>query len=209
MAPPTFLEFLIRMTETPSSLTRSKAELRKTAFAHRAELKTNEGVAATLALAAFAESFAPANDGTVVSGYVPLGSEIDCTLLLNEFDERGYVIGLPLVTAKATPLTFLKYSPGDTLIKGKFDVMTPEHDVPQVVPTILLVPLLAFDRKGYRLGYGGGFYDRTLELLRAQGPICAIGLAFAGQEVDDVPRDEHDQRLDGILTPHEYIEFKD
>ena len=197
------------MTETLSSLTRSKAELRKTAFARRAELKPNEGVAAALALAAFAESFPPVNDGCVVSGYVPLGSEIDCTLLLNEFHERGYVIGLPLVTAKATPLTFLEYSPGDTLIKGQFDVMTPEHDVPHVVPAILLVPLLAFDRKGYRLGYGGGFYDRTLELLRAQRPTGAIGLAFAGQEVEDVPRDEHDQRLDAILTPSEYIEFKD
>ena len=187
------------MSKLPDSLKNQKAQLRTSAMLRRQELYNRTKDAAAAALVEFADGFEPETSGDVVSGYIPIGSEIDDMALLTRFYERGFALGLPLVTAPATPLTFLRYRPGDRLVKGSFDVFTPEHSAPHVVPAILLVPLLAFDRHGYRLGYGGGFYDRTLALLRQHKRIKAIGLAFSGQAVDMVPHDELDQPLDGVL----------
>jgi 5-formyltetrahydrofolate cyclo-ligase len=89
------------------------------------------------------------------------------------------------------------------LVLGRWDIQVPPAEAPEVLPDVLLVPLLAFDREGFRLGYGGGFYDRTLEKLRALKEVTAIGIAYAGQEMDTVPRDEFDQRLDWIMTEKE------
>ena len=189
------------------TLKQVKARARKSAALHRAELFERDNGQAAKFLIEFADSFTSEDCGGVVSGYVPIGSEIDGMALLERFFDRGFTIGLPLVTAPDTPLTFLNYRPGDRLIKGKFDVFTPEHTMAKVTPSLLLVPLLAFDRHGYRLGYGGGFYDRTLALLRQRGTIRAIGLAFSGQEVDAVPHDRFDQPLDGILCENGLIEF--
>lgn len=195
------------MIESTASVKDLKERMRRSASAIRAELFTeNEGRAAKI-LAEFADNFDPSGANDVVSAYVPIGSEIDGMGLLERFFERGFVTGLPLVTAAATPLTFLNYCPGDRLVKGNFDVLTPEHTVTKVVPTILLVPLLAFDGDGFRLGYGGGFYDRTLAALKQQRVTKAIGLAFSGQEVDAVPRDGFDHPLDGILCENGYREF--
>jgi len=195
------------MSETSDTLKNQKAQLRKSAMLLRKKLYDHNKDTAATALIEFADGFEPENSGDAVSGYVPMGSEIDAMALLRRFFERGFALGLPLVTAPATALTFLDYRPGDVLVKGSFDVFTPEHSAPHVVPTILLVPLLAFDRTGYRLGYGGGFYDRTLELLRKQKPIRAIGLAFSGQEVEAVPHDALDQPLDAVLCENGLIEF--
>jgi len=195
------------MTESLDTLKKQKARLRKLAMLRRKELYDRNKDIAAKTLVEFADDFEPETSGDVVSGYVPMGSEIDDMALLNRFFERGFTLGLPLVTAPATPLTFLGYRPGDALVKGSFDVFTPEHSAPHVVPSILLVPLLAFDRHGYRLGYGGGFYDRTLALLRKQKPIKAIGLAFSGQEVGAVPHDELDQPLDSVLCENGLREF--
>ncbi len=193
---------------TPSvSLKKEKALLRKSAALHRAELFARDKGCAAKSVLQFVDDLTPDEHGGVVSGYVAIGSEIDAMGLLEQFFTRGFAIGLPLVTAANTPLTFLTYQPGDRLIKGDFDVFTPPHDVATVTPSLLLVPLLAFDRAGYRLGYGGGFYDRTLALLRQRGAIKAIGLAFSGQEVDAVPHDGFDQPLDGVLCENGLIEF--
>ncbi len=195
------------MTEPSDTLKKRKAELRTSATLLRAGLSDRNQGAAAKSLLEYADIITPESPEGVVSGYVPIGSEIDGMLLLNRFYERGFTLGLPLVTARDTALTFLRYCPGDPLVKGNFDVLTPEHDVERVTPTLLLVPLLAFDRQGYRLGYGGGFYDRTLALLRQQGPVKAIGLGFSGQEVDAVPHDMLDQPLDGVLCENGLIEF--
>jgi 5-formyltetrahydrofolate cyclo-ligase len=195
------------MTGPLDTLKNQKVLLRKSAAKRRAELFDRDKGAAAKSLAGFADDFMPGAHGCVVSGYVPIGSEIDGMGLLGHLHERGFIIGLPLVTAPNTPLMFLNYRPGDRLVKGNFDVFTPEHDVATVTPELLLVPLLAFDRRGYRLGYGGGFYDRTLALLRRHGGIKAIGLAFSGQEVDAVPHDGFDQPLDGVLCENGLIEF--
>ncbi len=189
------------------TLKKEKALLRKSAALNRTELfEQNKGQAAK-SLLQFADDLSPGERRCVVSGYVAIGSEIDAMGLLEWFFDHGFTIGLPLVTAADTPLTFLNYQPGDRLVKGNFDVFTPQHGVATVTPSLLLVPLLAFDRRGYRLGYGGGFYDRTLAQLRQRGAIRAIGLAFGGQEVDAVPHDGFDQPLDGVLCESGLIEF--
>jgi len=190
-----------------ATLKNDKALLRKSATLHRAELFERDKGQAAKSLLQFADELTPGEHGAVVSGYVAIGSEIDAMGLLERFFEQGFTIGLPLVTAPDTPLTFLNYQPGDRLVKGNFDVFTPQHDVAKVTPALLLVPLLAFDRQGYRLGYGGGFYDRTLAQLRQRGAIKAIGLSFGGQEVDAVPHDGFDQPLDGVLCESGLIKF--
>jgi 5-formyltetrahydrofolate cyclo-ligase len=153
--------------------------------------------------AAAAERFlrtVPLAAGAVISGYWPLADEIDPRPILRRLAAAGHVIGLPVVTARATPLTFRRWHPDADLVVGSFKVMTPGPDAAEVVPDVVLAPLLAFDRAGYRLGYGGGFYDRTLEKLRRGRPVLAVGLAYASQELPAVPREPTDQRLDWLVT---------
>jgi 5-formyltetrahydrofolate cyclo-ligase len=107
---------------------------------------------------------------------------------------------LPVVAGRGRPLVFRAWMPGAPLVAGGFGAMVPAAEAAELVPEVLIVPMLAFDRQGYRLGYGGGFYDRTLAALRAAGPVRAIGLAFAGQEVAAVPRGPWDVALDLIVT---------
>ncbi len=142
----------------------------------------------------------PTWQGIAVSSYLPIGSELDTLPLIHWLQDVGAIHGLPVVTAEGAPLTFRQWRPGDPLIDGGFATKCPDGAAPALEPAIILVPLLAFDRAGYRLGYGGGFYDRTLAARRSAGTITAIGLAFSAQEVDTVPRDEHDQPLDAVLT---------
>jgi 5-formyltetrahydrofolate cyclo-ligase len=142
--------------------------------------------------------------GAAVSGYWPLAGELDIRPLLHQIHAEGHPIGLPVVVGKGQPLIFRRWSPGMALVQGSFRVLTPPESAPEIVPDVLLVPLLAFDRDGYRLGYGGGFYDRTLEKRRREAhsghPVLAIGIAFAAQETESLPRGPFDQRLDWIAT---------
>jgi 5-formyltetrahydrofolate cyclo-ligase len=142
--------------------------------------------------------------GAAVSGYWPLAGELDIRPLLHQIHDQGHPIGLPVVQGKGLPLRFRRWSPGMDLVQGSFKVLTPPEGEPEIVPDVLLVPLLAFDRAGYRLGYGGGFYDRTLEKRRHEAhsghPVIAIGMAFAAQETEDLPRGPFDQPLDWIVT---------
>jgi 5-formyltetrahydrofolate cyclo-ligase len=142
--------------------------------------------------------------GAVVSGYWPLPGELDIRPLMQQIHEAGHRIALPVVKAKGQPLFFRHWTPGTALIQGAFKVMTPPEGAPELEPQVLLVPMLAFDAAGYRLGYGGGFYDRTLEKRRHEAhsghPVLAIGIAFAAQETESLPRGPFDQRLDWIAT---------
>jgi 5-formyltetrahydrofolate cyclo-ligase len=144
--------------------------------------------------------------GIPVSAYWPLEEELDPRPLFLELHHRGHPVGLPVILGKGRPLLFRRWHPEAALVRGAFRVMTPPADAPELVPTLLLVPLLAFDRAGYRLGYGGGFYDRTIAGLRAAGDVLAVGVAFAAQEVAAVPSDDTDQPLDWIVTDREAIE---
>lgn len=134
--------------------------------------------------------------GRALAGYMPMRTEIDPLPAMAHYPGP---VGVPVITARGQPLRFREWTPGCAMVAGDFGALIPAEGA-WIDPDILIVPLLAWDRRGYRLGYGGGFYDRTLEMLRAQRPRLAIGLAFAAQEVDAVPIDATDQRLDMIVT---------
>jgi 5-formyltetrahydrofolate cyclo-ligase len=136
----------------------------------------------------------------VISGYWPLGDEIDPRPLLQALAGRGLPLALPAIRAAGEPLDFRAWRPGDALRPARFGTREPLPEAPLVQPGLLLVPLLAFDAAGYRLGYGGGFYDRSLALLRRTGDILAVGLAYAAQQVAAVPREATDQALDLVVT---------
>jgi 5-formyltetrahydrofolate cyclo-ligase len=142
---------------------------------------------------------------SVVSGFFPYQSEIDTRPLLGRLAGEGWTTALPIVVKLGHPLEFRRWYPGEATVPGKWDIPRPPDTSPLVEPDVLLVPLLAFDRTGFRLGYGGGFYDRTLELLRSKKPVTAIGIGYAAQEVDRVPHDAHDQKLDFVMTEKELI----
>jgi 5-formyltetrahydrofolate cyclo-ligase len=172
------------------------ASLRAASHAHDPQQKA---LAAAERLAA-ALAGAPA----CASGYLPFRDEIDPLPALALLAERGARLAMPVVVGKGLPLTFRAWVPGAPTMTGAFGVEIPADEIP-ATPDLLLVPMLAFDRAGYRLGYGGGFYDRTLAALRAAGTVTAIGIAYAAQEVAAVPREPTDAPLDMIVTEDEVI----
>jgi 5-formyltetrahydrofolate cyclo-ligase len=137
---------------------------------------------------------------SVVSAYMPIRDEIDPRPLMERLFERGVTVAVPTLAGPGLPLGFRRWEPFMTLIPGQLDIPEPSHDAPLVEPDLLLVPLLAFDRTGHRLGYGRGYYDRTLADSRKTRRVTAVGLAFAAQEVLSVPTGDNDQRLDWVLT---------
>lgn len=144
-------------------------------------------------------------EGSVVSGYWPISTEIDPRPLLAKLEARGLTIALPVVAARREPLVFRRWSLTDPLQEGPFETCHPLPEAPEVTPDLVFVPLLAVDRAGYRLGHGGGYYDRTLASLRARAEIVAVGIGFGIQLVDRVPHDGHDARVDWILTDRDLL----
>ena len=142
----------------------------------------------------------PLKPGAQIALYHPLDEELDTKPLAEALLEEGFEIGLPVVEKKNAPLVFRRFERGAPLIKGRFGIMTPEQSAPLFTPEVLVVPLLGFDKSGARIGYGGGFYDRTLEQLRAQGTVLAVGYAYGAQEVDAAPSSSLDQAMDWIVT---------
>jgi 5-formyltetrahydrofolate cyclo-ligase len=149
-----------------------------------------------------------AKAGTIVSGFMPMKSEINPLPLLRKLEQMGARIALPVVAGRGQPLVMRQWKFGEPLGSGVWGIREPKPEAPQVEPDILLVPLLAFDRAGYRLGYGGGYYDMTIGALRARKPVVTIGIAFAAQEVAKVPTTPRDERLDLVLTERETIDFR-
>jgi 5-formyltetrahydrofolate cyclo-ligase len=189
--------------QAPKTALRARAALAR-ARAHSA----NPMAGATLS-AVFPRALLPRPDA-VVAGYWPFRTEIDPRPLMGRLARLGARLALPVTPAKGSdaPLSFRLWTPGGALAPGAFRVHEPGEDCETVAPDLLLVPLLAFDRSGRRLGYGAGHYDRTLAGLRAARPTPAIGLAFAAQEVERVPTDPHDQHLDGVVTERAYTAFE-
>jgi 5-formyltetrahydrofolate cyclo-ligase len=182
------------------TLAQQKKELRQRLLAGREAAALAAGPDAGERLAARGLPVVMPQRGAVISAFHPYQSEISTLPLLMRLQAQGWVTSLPVVIAKATPLVFRAWRPGEALVSGIWDIQVPPESSPEVVPDVLLVPLLAFDAQGYRLGYGGGFYDRTLARLRGLKPITAIGIGFAAQQVDSVPHDELDQRVDYVMT---------
>ncbi|HEX7760822.1 MAG TPA: 5-formyltetrahydrofolate cyclo-ligase [Caulobacteraceae bacterium] len=143
----------------------------------------------------------------VVGGYHALGAELDPAMVLERLAEGGAAIALPAAYPDA-PLTFRLVRAGEAPEPDAFGVLSPPKSAPEVFPQLIIVPVLAFDRRGGRLGQGGGHYDRTIAALRARGEVFVLGLAYAGQEIAAAPREPHDQALDAILTENGYIEVR-
>lgn len=188
-------------------LPQSKVNLRTAALARRDALNDLAREAAAQRLAAFADIF-DVSPTTVVAGYMPMRNEADPLPLMRALAGRGARLALPVVIARDAPLVFRAWREGDALIAGPFGTRHPAEKAPQLVPDLVLVPLAAFDRRGHRVGYGGGYYDRTLAALRAQKPVVAAGVAFAVQEVETVPASHHDAVLDVVLTDLECIDLR-
>ena len=177
-----------------------KQALREYALAKRRSARRTAGPGAGVRAANHYLAAVPTPAGAVVSGYWAIRDEIDAMPLLARLVGAGFVCCLPAVAGKGQVLQFRVWTPGAALSRGPFRIPEPAEDAATGRPTHLLVPLLAYDRDGYRLGYGGGYYDRSLRALRQSRPIVAVGMAYTEQLVPDLPRAEHDEPLDWIVT---------
>lgn len=176
-----------------------KAVLRERMKGERRAAAKARPDASVHAAAHFMSAIAPA-EGAVVSLYFPMRDELDTEPLAAALIDKGAKIAFPVVAKKKAPLVFRAYAPGDDLVPGSYGELVPAASAPEARPDILVVPLLAFTRAGGRLGYGGGYYDRTLEALRKSGAPLAVGYAYGAQEVDALPLSPLDQPLDWIVT---------
>lgn len=142
----------------------------------------------------------PRSAGEIVAGYWPIGTEMDVRTAMRDLERLGHPLCLPAMVTSDSPLVFRAWGNGDPLEEAAFGTSEPGADAPKLTPEILLVPGLAFDAEGFRLGYGLGYYDRTIQELRDAGGLLAIGIAYAAQLIEAVPREDHDQPLDLIVT---------
>ena len=179
----------------------AKARLRERCKAEREQVPPDVRERLAARVAEFGIGFAGPAHGAIVSAYRAIGAELDPAALLAQLTVQGFGTCLPVLQGRGRPLLFRAWRPGDPLEPGTWGIEQPIAAAEAVEPDVVLLPLLAFDARGGRLGHGGGFYDRTLARLRALKPVVAIGLAFDGQEVGEVPAGPHDERLDWVLTP--------
>jgi len=190
-----------------TSLENVKAALRREAVARRDAIPAQRRAAAAQAIAA--RRFPCGLPvGAYVSGFMPLKSEINPIPLMRKLAAAGARLALPVVVGRGKPLVLRAFAFGDALACGIWGIREPKPDAPEVFPDVLLVPLLAFDRRGNRIGYGAGYYDLTITALRARQPVLAAGIAFAEQEQTEVPTGPRDARLDLVLTQREVIDCR-
>ena len=189
-----------------------KATLRKAAAKARAALASADadaaerlaaqaGILAEIArpLAGTAEE--SVEGAPVIAAYLPIRSELSPLPLVAALAAAGMVTAMPVTPSPGNPLSFRAWAPGDELADGPYNTQQPPPGWPEITPHVILAPMLAFDDDGWRLGYGGGFYDRTLAGLRAAGrSVVALGIAYDGQRVEKVPTGPYDMKLDGVVT---------
>jgi 5-formyltetrahydrofolate cyclo-ligase len=194
------------MTSSPG-VQEAKVALRHEAQARRDALPADDRRAAAEAIAVreFPIAIAP---GTIVSAFMPLKSEINPLPLMQKLSEQGAQLALPAIGGRGKPLSMRAWQFGGPLDRGQWGIREPTKDAPEVDPDILLVPLLAFDRRGFRIGYGAGYYDMTIHRLRGLKAVTAVGIAFAAQEVPEIPTTPRDERLDLVLTEREVIDLR-
>jgi 5-formyltetrahydrofolate cyclo-ligase len=191
----------------PTETEKQKAALRREAVARRDALPARERAAAAESIAARGLPL-PVPPPAVVSGFMPMTSEINPLPLLRGLAAAGARLALPVVAGRGRPLILRAWSFGEPLVRGVWGIQQPAEEAAEVAPDIMIVPLLAFDRAGHRIGYGAGYYDMTIAALRARKPITAIGIAFAAQEIERVPATARDAALDLVLTEREVIDCR-
>jgi 5-formyltetrahydrofolate cyclo-ligase len=184
----------------PSSATSVKSTLRREALARRDAIDAEARAKASSAICAVAAELIEKRRPSVVAGYWPIRSEVDCRALLETLREHGIVIALPVVADDETIL-FRHWGHGDPLVSAGFGTLGPSHDSNELIPELVVMPLAGFDVGLHRLGYGKGHYDRAIARFHSRGmrPFL-VGLAFAAQEVSPIPFEDHDMRLDAIVT---------
>jgi 5-formyltetrahydrofolate cyclo-ligase len=190
-----------------SEVQTAKAELRREMIARRDALPADVRSAVAEAIAARPSPVAAA-PGAIVSGFMPMKGEINPLPLMKTFSGRGARLALPVIAGRGRPLVMRAWNFGEPLVSGVWGIREPPVQAAEVEPDIVLVPLVAFDRAGRRLGYGGGYYDLTITRLRARKPIVAMGIAYAVQEIAEVPAAPHDAALDLVLTEREIIDLR-
>jgi len=189
------------------SITDLKTIVRKDALMRRDAIPAAERAQAaeTIAVRAFPVAV---GSGVIVSGFMPLKTEINPLPLMRKFAAAGARLALPAIAGRGKPLTMRAFAFGDELASGQWGIREPKPDAPEVAPDVLLVPLLAFDRTGHRVGYGAGYYDMTIARARSIKAAVAVGISFAAQEIEQVPVTPRDARLDLVLTEREVIDLR-
>ena len=191
-----------------SNLSGGKQALRQAAMRRRDDLAANLRGQAEMKIREFGIELLARLGASVVAGYHPFRSELDILPLLESLRAQGCNIALPHTPREEAPLIFRQWPAGSALRKGGFGIMEPGADMPQLEPDVVFVPLLSFDAAGHRLGYGGGYYDRTLKVIRRHRTVVAIGVAFDEQKTKTLLVEHHDQPLDWILTQSGSRKFK-
>jgi len=184
-----------------------KSIIRKDALLRRDALPATERAKAAEAIASRAFPL-ETEPGRIVSGFFPLKTEISPLPLMRKLADAGAELALPAIDGRGKPLIMRTFAFGDELASGQWGIREPKPEAAEVAPDVLLVPLLAFDRLGHRIGYGAGYYDMTIGKLRAMKPVVAVGIAFAAQEIGEVPVTPRDARLDLVLTEREIIDLR-
>ena len=195
------------MDHDSSAIADAKAAIRREALARRDGLPADMRAAAAQAIAERPFPIAMAADA-IVSGFMPLKTEINPLPLMRKLAAAGAHLALPCIAGRGNPLIMRAFAFGDELASGQWGIREPKPDAPEAAPDIMLVPLLAFDRTGHRIGYGAGYYDMTIAKARAMKPVIAAGIAFAVQEIEQVPVTPRDARLDLVLTERGVIDLR-
>lgn len=186
------------MTETDDA----KTQARQAAYVRRKAAHAEDAGAGAGHLSSVLAGYR----GVPLAGYMPIRTEINPLPAMVEACAHGWV-GVPVIDAAGSPLRFARWEPEMPMVSGPFGARIPET-LEFFEPEILIVPLVAFDRRGGRLGYGGGFYDRTLEGLRARHATLAVGFAYAAQEADQLPLEATDQQMDLIVTETNVLDLR-
>ncbi|KAB1075033.1 5-formyltetrahydrofolate cyclo-ligase [Methylobacterium planeticum] len=181
-----------------SSISALKADLRRAALARRDALDPDHRRAGARRVAASVLALPGLAEAPIVGAFWPIRSEVDPRPIIEGLFARGQRVVLPKVTPEG--LVFREWRSGEALVRGGFGLSEPRDDRPPLDPTALVVPLAAFDRRGQRIGYGRGYYDGAIARLSRPDPVLTVGIAFATQEIDEVPAEPHDRPLDHLIT---------
>ena len=188
------------------TLAGDKKRLRAEMAGARRRAAADPGPAARAVRDRFLARFGDRVAGAGVSAYWPIGDELDPLPLLHALAGRGAVCALPAVIGPGRPLAFRRWRPGDALVEARFGLSEPPGTAPPVAPDIVVVPLLAVDRAGRRLGYGGGYYDRTIAALRCRGEVLVVGIGYDVQIRPSVPEGADDRRVDWMVSEKRIFE---
>lgn len=191
------------------SITTQKQEIRKILKGLRAKISEKERKNKSRQIVQNFYSNIPIAKNLIIAGFMPIAEEVDIRLLMGMYLDDGLKVCLPCVTAADEPLDFKQYIRGDELTENqRYKFLEPQRNRPTLIPNVIITPLLGFDEGGYRMGYGGGFYDRTFRQLYNIGEVITVGVAFECQKIKQLPVDKFDEKLDCVVTEKQVYVFE-